>query len=191
MTRSLVLTLSVIGLVAAGGGATSRAQQAREPNEHGAQHEENTFVKIPIAMALEHEAIHERLAAAIAAGGRTGAAARNVEAQLAPHFAEENRFALPPLGVLPQLAREGSSEQMRPAIAMARYVEENLDRFIEEHRGITRALDELEAAAKAEGNSEALHFAEALREHAQAEEVLFYPMTILIGRYLQRELDGQ
>jgi hypothetical protein len=94
MTRSLVLTLSV-GLVAAGGGATSGAQQAREPNEHGAPHGENTFVKIPAAMALEHEAIHEQLAAAIAAGGRTGAAARNVEAQLAPHFARARPRACP------------------------------------------------------------------------------------------------
>jgi hemerythrin-like domain-containing protein len=80
---------------------------------------------------------------------------------------------------------------MRPAIAMARQVEQNFDRFVEEHRGITRALDELEAAAKAEGNSDALHFAEALRAHAQTEEDVFYPMTIVIGRYLQRELDGR
>ena len=148
-------------------------------------------MRIPPSMAVEHEEIHEQLAAVISAGGRTGAAARNVEAQLAPHFQEENRFALPPLGLLQPLVREGASEQMRPAIAMARHVEENLDRFIEEHGGITRALDELEAAAKAEGNSEALHFAEALRAHAQAEEEVFYPMSILVGRYLQRELDGR
>lgn len=85
-------------------------------------------MRTPPSMALEHEEIHERLSELIAAGGRTGAAARNVEKQLAPHFQEENRFALPPLGVLQQLAREGGSEQMRPAIAMARHVEENLDR---------------------------------------------------------------
>lgn len=152
---------------------------------------EDTAVRTPPSMALEHEEIHERLAELIAAGGRTGAAARNVEAQLAPHFKEENRFALPPLGLLQQLAREGGSEQMRPAIAMARHVEENLGRFIEEHAAITRALGELEAAGKAEGNSEALQFSEALRAHAQTEEEVFYPMTIVIGRYLQRELDGQ
>jgi hypothetical protein len=189
MARTFILVaLSTIGLMVA---ATSRAQQPHEPNEHGARQEEDSVVKTPASMALEHEAIHEQLAAVIAVGGRTGAAARNVEAQLAPHFEEENRFALPPLGLLRQLAREGGSEQMRPAIAMARHVEENLDRFIEEHGGITRALDELETAAKAEGNSDALHFAETLRAHAQAEEDLFYPMTILVGRYLQRELEGR
>lgn len=185
----LFVALAAAGL--AGAAATSRAQEPHEPNQHAAQQAENSIVRIPASMAEEHEAIHEQLAAAVAAGGRTGAAARKVEAQLAPHFEEENRFALPPLGLLPQLARAGASEQMRPAIAMARHVEENFDRFIEEHGGIARALDELEAAAKAEGNSEALRFAEALREHAQAEEVLFYPMTILIGRYLQSELGGR
>jgi hypothetical protein len=189
MARTFIfVALSAVGLMVA---ATSRAQQAHEPNQHNSQQRENAVVRIPPAMALEHEEIHEQLATVIAAGGRTGAAARNVEAQLAPHFEEENRFALPPLGLLPQLASAGASEEMRPAIAMARHVEQNLDRFIEEHGGITRALDELEMAAKADGNSEALHFAEALRAHAQAEEELFYPMTILIGRYLQRELDGR
>jgi hypothetical protein len=189
MVRTFIfIALSAMGLMAA---ATSRAQQGHEPNQHGARQEENAVMRTPPSMALEHEEIHEQLAAVIAAGGRTGAAARNVEAQLAPHFEEENRFALPPLGVLPRLAREGASEEMRPAIAMARHVEQNFDRFVEEHRGITRALDELEAAGKAEGNSEALHFAEALRAHAQTEEEVFYPMTIVIGRYLQRELDGR
>ena len=189
MARTFIFAaLLAAGLMVA---TTGRAQERREPNQHGTQPQENTVVKIPPSMALEHEEIHERLTDLLAAGGRTAAAARNVEEQLAPHFEEENRFALPPLGLLQQLAREGGSEQMRPAIAMARHVEENLDRFTEEHAAITRALDELEAAGKAEGNSEALHFAEALRAHARTEEEVFYPMTIVIGRYLQRELDGQ
>ena len=145
-------------------------------------------MKIPEGMAREHEHLHEQLAAAIAAGGRTGEAARKVEQHLAPHFEEENRFALPPLGLLPRLAEEGATEDMRPAIELARHVEQNLDRFLEEHAEIGRALDVLEAAANAEGKSEAVRFAAELRVHARAEEELFYPTTVLIGRYLQREL---
>jgi hypothetical protein len=169
----------------------SNAQEPHEPSQQDARQEHGAVVAIPKLMAREHEALHEQLAAAISAGGRTGAAARNVEARLAPHFEEENRFALPPLGVLPQLAREGASEEMRPAIAMAQHVEQNFDRFVAEHSGITQALEELESAAEAEGNAEALRFVAELRAHAQEEEELFYPTTILIGRYLQRELGGR
>jgi len=146
-------------------------------------------MKIPEDMAREHEHLHEQLAAAIAAGGKTGEAACKVEERLAAHFEEENRFALPPLGLLPRLAKEGATEDMRPAIELARHVEKNLDRLLEEHAGIREALDTLEAMADAEGKVEAARFAAELRMHARAEEQLFYPTTVLIGRYLQRELN--
>ena len=189
MTRIGLIKLSAAAVALVAARATvSRALQPHEPHRRGAWRQRSTVVTIPPLMAREHEALHEQLAAAISAGGRTGAAARDVEARLAPHFEEENRFALPPLGVLPRLAREGASEDMRPAIEMARHVEQNLDRFVEEHASITQALGELEAAAEAEGNAEALSFVGEVRAHAQEEEELLYPTTILIGRYLKREL---
>ena len=61
------------------------------------------MLRIPALMAREHEELHADLAAAAASGGSTGAAAARVEQVLAPHFDEENRFALPPLGLLPHL----------------------------------------------------------------------------------------
>ena len=145
-------------------------------------------MKIPEDMAREHAHLHEQLEAAIAAGGRTGEAAREVENRLAPHFEEENNYALPPLGLLRRLAEQGASEDMRPAIELARHVERNFARFLEEHAAIVTALDALEAAANAEGKPEAARFAAELRAHARAEEDVFYPTTVLIGRYLEREL---
>src|SRR5690606_34513670 len=93
-----------------------------------------------------------------------------------------------PLGVLRALVREGATEEMRPAIEMARQVEESLDHFLEEHEAIGKALDELEEAAEAEGKLRAAAFARDLRLHAQEEEEVLYPATILIGRYLQQKL---
>ena len=187
-TRRSVLILSAVGLTAAGLASVAGAQPAHEPGRDAAQSSEDAPMKIPKGMAREHEHLHEQLAAATAAGGRTAEAARDVERHLAPHFEEENRYALPPLGLLPRLAKEGASEDMRPAIELARHVEQNFDRLLEEHAAIGRALDALEAAANAEGKPEAARFAAELRMHAQAEEELFYPTTVLIGRYLEREL---
>ena len=146
------------------------------------------LVHVPPLMAEEHEELHAKLAGLVGAAGETGAAARKVEEALAPHFAEENRYALPPLGLLPALAKGGATEEMRPAVELSRHVEQNLDRYIEEHRTVVAALGELEAAAKAEGNSAALDFAAELRRHAEQEEELFYPTAILIGRYLEQGL---
>lgn len=164
------------------------AAQTEQAHGHATQPDGHSLIQIPPAMAREHEHLHEALAAAVAAGGRTGEASRAVEKVLAPHFEEENRIALPPLGLLPHLVEGGATPEMRPAIDMGRQVDEHLARFVEEHAAIERALDQLETAARAEGKLEHLDFVSDLRAHAQEEEVLLYPMTIIIGRYLQQEL---
>jgi hypothetical protein len=173
--------------------ARASAQDAHAAHEAGAGVEAsaNGLMRIPAIMVAEHEMLHSELAQLTASGGKTAAAARKVEEALAPHFEEENRYALPPLGLLPALAKGGATEEMRPAIELARHVAENLDRFIEEHREITRGLDELEGAGRAEGKAEALDFAAELRAHAEEEEQVLYPTTILIGRYLEQALGRQ
>lgn len=151
----------------------------------------NSLMRIPPMMATEHEKLHTELAKLAGLGGKTGAAAAKVERALAPHFEEENRYALPPLGLLPALAKGGATEEMRPAIELSRHVAQNLGRFMEEHRNITRALDDLEVAGRAERKAEALDFAAELRAHAQEEEQVLYPTAILIGRYLEQTLGKQ
>lgn len=166
------------------------AQESNHSHDNSPQQDHNVAMAIPPAMATEHEDVHAELAAIIAAGGKTGQAARKVEAVLAPHFEEENRYALPPLGLLPALAQGHATPSMCPAIDMAMHVERSLERFKEEHANVVRALDELELAAKAEHRSDALQFAADLRGHAAEEEQVSYPTTILIGRYLKLVLKG-
>lgn len=193
MTRSCVLVAVSAAVLALVLGTAAEAQGAREPRAHDRQqtHEDPAMlIQVPPLMAEEHEELHTKLEALLGAGGKTGQAAHEVEEALAPHFEEENRYALPPLGLLPALARDPATEQMRPAIELARHVAQNLDRYAEEHREIVAALSELEAAGKAEGNADAVQFAAELRRHAEQEEELIYPTTILIGRYLERELGG-
>ena len=56
-------------------------------------------------MKAEHEELHAELAKATKAGGRTGLAAQAVARVMHAHFEKEEEYALPPLGVLPDLAK--------------------------------------------------------------------------------------
>lgn len=145
-------------------------------------------VAIPKPLKLEHDALHERLVDAIGAGGRTGEAARAVAAVLHPHFVKEERFALPPLGLLPAVARGQATADMRPALTLTGTLKTELPQMVAEHRQIVAALDELKAAAVAENKPEIARFAEALGLHARTEEEVLYPAAIVLGEYLQAKL---
>jgi hypothetical protein len=138
-------------------------------------------------MATEHAHLHEQLAAALSAGGRTAAAAKKVEAVLATHFEHEDAYALPPLGLLEPMAqgKEPTAEQARAAIAMADKLRANYRQMLDEHRQLTQSLKELEAAAATEKKPQAAEFARALTLHAQNEEQVLYPATLMIGDYLK------
>jgi hypothetical protein len=146
----------------------------------------------PPAMAAEHAHLHEQLAATLAAGGKTADAAKKVEALLSKHFVEEDAYALPPLGLLEQLAQGAMPppEQAKAAIAMADKLRENYAQMLDEHRQLTALLKALEAAANAEDKPRAAEFARALTLHAQNEEQVLYPATLLVGEYLKLRQAG-
>jgi hypothetical protein len=143
---------------------------------------------VPGTMRIEHEELHRELTRARGIGGKTGAAAEQVERLLQPHFAREEEFALPPLGLLPALAAGRVIPEMREAIAMADRLRMTLTRMRDEHRAIVAGLRVLAGSAKEEGRPECIRFARRLTLHAQAEEEVFYPAAILIGDYLKLRL---
>ena len=181
--RGLAFVAAVVGTV-----GFAWAQSAHDHGQPPAHKHDESLIRVPPAMDAEHDELHQALTAAIAAGGETGDAAREVEKHLVPHFEEENRVALPPLGLLLPLVETGPTEAMRPAIAMAKHTEASLAQFADEHQAIQRALDQLEQAARAEGKLEHLDFVNHLRAHAQEEELVLYPATVIIGRYLEMAL---
>ena len=144
--------------------------------------------KIPHAMNVEHEELHERLTRVIGAGGQTGAAGQAVAEALHAHFGSEEAFALPPLGLLPALAAGQVSPEMAPVLEMTERLKSEMPRMLAEHQAIVAALDRLVAAAQREGQADAVRFAEQLRLHARNEEEVSYPAAILIGEYLKLKL---
>lgn len=61
-------------------------------------------IEIPTSVRTEHGAIHDTLKEATRATGRVGPAAQELARILHPHFVREEEIALPPLGLLSQLA---------------------------------------------------------------------------------------
>ena len=57
-----------------------------------------------------------------------------------------------------------------------------------EHKEIVGALEVLAEAARKEEKDEFVHFAEKLILHAQTEEEVLYPASILVSEYLKLKL---
>lgn len=160
---------------------------AQDQHGHDQPGEATGALKTPAAIVEEHRHLHEQLEAAIAAGGQTAEKARVVGEVLGRHFEQEEAYAMPPLGLLEPLAhgRQVSEEDSAKAIEMATRLREEYESMLEEHRELTAALDALSEAAERENQPEAKAFAEGLKLHAQNEEQVLYPATLLIGEYLK------
>jgi hypothetical protein len=142
-------------------------------------------VSIPEPLQLEHNELHEDLVRATKAGGQVGEAARVVARVLHNHFLDEEAFAMPPRGVLSQVAARERPAEAEQVLAMTERSKAELPRMLSEHGKIVAALQSLIAAAQAEGRPEFVRFAEKFMLHARTEEEVLYPAAILIGEYLK------
>lgn len=146
---------------------------------------------IPQSLEIEHKELHEQLAKAINVGGKTGEASKDIAELLHPHFEKEEEYAMPPLGLLNSLSKEGeleitkSSDILQNILIMTDKLKEDLPNMLGEHKQIVNALQRLIEAAEGENKPEYVHFAEKLRLHTQIEEEVLYPAAILIGEYLK------
>jgi hypothetical protein len=140
---------------------------------------------IPEPLKLEHSELHEELAQATKAGGQVGEAAKAVARVLHGHFVDEEAFALPPLGVLAQMARGEIVADARQVVALTERLKSELPRMLSEHDAIVAAVQALIAAAQAESRPEFVRFAEKLMLHARTEEEVLYPAAILVGEHLK------
>ena len=111
-----------------------------------------------------------------------------VAERLGPHFEKEEQYALPELGLLPQLAEGKASADMKDVVDLSDKLKAELPQMLAEHKTIVSALDDLANPAKAENKTDAIEFTEKLKMHAQNEEEVLYPAAILVGEYLKLRL---
>ena len=141
--------------------------------------------RIPKPMKLEHDELHSELAKATKEPGGIGEAAKAVATVLHNHFVNEEAFAIPPLGLLSQLAKGNVTKEMADVLKMTDKLKVELPKMLKDHEAIVSALNDLVKVAKSEGKEEYIRFAEKLKLHAQTEEEVSYPTAILIGEYLK------
>jgi|WetSurMetagenome_2_1015567.scaffolds.fasta_scaffold192483_2 hypothetical protein len=145
-------------------------------------------VKIPQALVIEHTEMDAELEKAIKEGGQVGTAAMNLREIKRSHSEHEEKFALPPLGLLRALSTGMLDDEMAQASIMADDLKAEMPRMLIEHRNIYVALDKLAEAAKEEGKTEYIGFVHRMRLHLEEEEEVYYPAALLIGEYLKIKL---
>ena len=145
---------------------------------------------LPDSLWTRHEAFHAEFIKATKDAGKVGDAARTIEKLGATHFPKaKDVFA--PLGLLPRLAEGKVTPDMGEAIKVAEKLRANLPQIHGEHRELLAGLKRLGEAAKEEGKTDYVRFAESLTLHIQEEEEVLYPTVLLIGDYVKRRLDTQ
>ena len=115
----------------------------------------STRIGIPEAMRVEHAELHEALVEATGAPGGVGGAAREVARVLHPHFVREEEIALPPLGLLEDLARGVVTSDMAAVLPLTDALRAELPQMLEEHVAIRAALQQLAATAQEEAHERA------------------------------------
>lgn len=143
---------------------------------------------IPLPLKEEHEALHRRLRHAGEADGEVGEHARALARLMHPHFIKEDQIALPPLGLLVDLAADEPTTGMAGVLDLTDRLEAELPAMLEEHRLIATALRQLEAAAQRAGRSDIVDFTQDLARHARTEEAVMYPAAVLVGRIVRLRL---
>jgi hypothetical protein len=144
---------------------------------------------IPRPLKLEHDELHEQLRKATRESGALGEAGKAVAKLMHPHFVKEEEYALPPLGLLPLLAKGEVTPDMAAVLAMTDKLKAELGEMLAEHESIVAALRRLADVATRENKPEYAKFADQLILHAQTEEEVSYPTAILIGEYLKLKLN--
>lgn len=161
--------------------AVAAQVQAQQPTARIAA----ATLAIPSSVEASHRAVQSRLAAITNAGGRTGAAAVELERVLGPHLRKEEQLALPLLGLLPGLAQGAAPADLAGAVALADRLRAEMPAMLREHQDIAAAIVTLRRAAQEDGNTDAAAFADQLAAHAAEEEQILYPGALLVGAYLR------
>ena len=177
-----------VGFLLAIGGCNSATESTPEVSNVP----EIQSMEIPESIRAEHAAIHETLLAATQLPGKTGEAARELAEVLHPHFVREEEIALPPLGLLEQLAQgaEISDTVEKEVLKMTDALKAELPKMLEEHKAIRAEVEALLKTARAEDQTSAVEVAEELAAHAKNEEQVLYPTAILVGEIVRARAKG-
>lgn len=146
---------------------------------------------IPASLLREHEQLQEELVNAGKVGGKTGEVARELTALMEPHFQKEEKYALPPLGVLTVVASGEVTPEMREIVAITDGLREHLGHIQDEHESLDVLLIQLTKAATEENHPSVLRLVERLMLHSKIEDEVVFPAAVLVGEHIRRVLGNR
>jgi hemerythrin superfamily protein len=115
-----------------------------------------------------------------------GIIARKTEELLRHHFEEEENYALIPLSYLHAVNSGNIPENSDDIIRMSEYLVTQQGHLNVEHQLISAYIKELIAAANPAQHTAVKSFADRVKQHASAEEEIYFPAAILVGEHLKK-----
>ena len=145
-------------------------------------------LKIPQALIEDHKEMGASLDRAAKETGKVGEAARALQAVMQPHIQREEKFALPPLGLLPIVSTGEVDYDMNEAVFLADKLKAEMPKMLAEHKAILAAINQLDEAARLQGKIQYQGLAAMMKLHLEEEEQVYYPAAMLVGVYLHARL---
>jgi hypothetical protein len=142
----------------------------------------------PRSVQLQHEQLVSRLESIAKRGGPTGMAAGKAATFLKAHYAKEEEFVLPPLGLLSTILKNPSPADLDRAIAMAERTQAALDELLADHLQITTMMNDLIEAGSREHDESLTRLARRVAAQSLNDIEVVQPTTILIGEYIRANL---
>lgn len=141
--------------------------------------------EVPSSILEDHKTLLEQAYQYTLLSDSAGLAALKLYELMQYHFKEEEDYVLPPLGLLPMLANGEIPEEREALIQLTEKLKSQLAVMLAEHQMVAAHLEEMKQVAGDEYLPEIIEFERALQKHAQIEEEVFFPASILIGEYLK------
>ncbi|MFD2518330.1 hemerythrin domain-containing protein [Salinimicrobium flavum] len=142
----------------------------------------------PEFLLEDHQAFLKQLEPFTSYKDSTGLIAKELYEVMEYHFKEEEDYVLPPLGILPALAKDRVPQESDKIMLQIEKFRKNETLMLAEHQMIGHFLIQLTRAAEREGHGELSGFEEALEKHAALEEEILFPAVLLIGDRLRPKL---
>lgn len=111
--------------------------------------------------------------------------ALKLEELMLHHFQEEENYILPPLGLLPSLAKGQLPEHSKEIITLSEKAKSQMDHMSAEHQLIIAYIEELKQASTKENQPAITEFEKEVSKHALSEEEVYFPAAIMVGIYLK------
>lgn len=143
-------------------------------------------LKTPKSISHSHEYLCSELKSLINNGNRFGEEAKVLSELMVKHFEKEERYALPPLGLLLTLAEGKWQIDEKTIIKMSDELNSKRLELKEEHEQIYNVMQNLVAIAEKEDYRDAKRFIKDLQLHMELEDQVLYPASVLVGNYLKK-----